>query len=90
MSSGIEEEDLVLFVDAIAEHGLKSPTTSFKILQGISKVSRIKIACAMLDKKASRTLQSVFLHLHPSKAAEVEQIDYDVQAWALVRESFGV
>jgi len=86
----MEEEDLVLYVSAIAEQGLASPSASFKILQGLAKVSRIKIACAMLDNQASRTLQSIFLHLHPSKAAEVAQVDYDVQAWASVRESFGV
>ena len=91
MSSGLEEEELVLIIRSLAEHGAAAaPQQAFELLEGVAKVPRVPIVLAMLDRKDAKMLEALLLRLHPSKASEAGQVTYDVEAWATLRKALGV
>ncbi|MGB1604146.1 MAG: hypothetical protein ACPIOQ_66050, partial [Promethearchaeia archaeon] len=88
LSSGLEEEELVVCVRAVADVGLAaSPQASFALLEGLAKVPRVAIVTAMLDRADAKMLETVLLRLHPSKA---EGVSYDVDRWAQLRTALRV
>ena len=95
-SSGLEEDELVLLVRCVAEHGAAvDPQKAFELLQGLVKVPRVAIVTGMLDRKDAKMLEALLLRLHPSKANEAAAavgapcVAYDVQRWADLRKSYG-
>ena len=97
LSSGLEEDELVMLIRSVAEHGAgNAPQESFVFLEGLVKVPRVAIVTAMLDRKDSKMLEAVLLRLHPSKANEVAaaagkpSVTYDIEQWANLRKTFGV
>ena len=91
LSSGLEEEELVLIIRSLAEHGAAAaPQQAFELLEGVAKVPRVPIVLAMLDRKDAKMLEALLLRLHPSKASEAGQVTYDVEAWATLRKALGV
>jgi len=98
LNSGVEEEELVMLLRAVAEHGVTAaPQQSFDFLEGLVNVPRVPIVTAMLDRKDSKMLEGVLLRLHPSKANEAAaaateggSVNYNVQRWTQLRKAFGI
>lgn len=95
LAAGIEEEELVPVLQALdghvqggaAEAGAGALGEAFGLLEGVSRAGRVRIACAMLDRRESARLQALLLRLHPTQAGAVP---YSVEDWARVRVALGV
>jgi len=98
LKSGAEEEELVAAVAAIDTHApVDDPAAAFSLLEGLSRVPRVGIVAAMLDRPDARRLEKLLLRLHPTKAAEALAAagkgaapPYDAHRWAATRAAFGL
>jgi tetratricopeptide (TPR) repeat protein len=92
LSGGVEEEELVAMLQALDGHAqggaAAAAAEAFGVLEGVSRAGRVRIACAMLDRREAARLQALLLRLHPTQAGG--GVPYSVEDWARVRVALGV